>query len=127
MPEHNKEKPIIDTELSRRKFLRNAAIGAVGAGSVFALKGVEDVLAQTNEIGEATLDGVLLTYAAAPNGSTGGSTLTIRETQTFTLRLQATVGASLTISTGSTFSAGTFTVGSSATFTQGVSASVTDA
>ena len=127
MPEHNKEEAILDTDVSRRKFIRNAAIGAVSAGALLALKGTGDVPAQTAEFGEATLDGVLLTYAAAPNGSTGGSTLTLRETQTFTLRLQATQGSGLTISTGSTFSSGTFTVGSSSTFNQNASATVTDA
>jgi hypothetical protein len=142
MPDYNNEATIIgsdesgealadlssqETGLSRRKFIRNAAVGAVCAGSLLALGGVDDVLAQTTEFGEATLDGVLLTYVAAPNGSTGVSTVTLRETQTFTIRLQATQASGLTISTGSTFSAGGFSVGSSSGFTQNQSTSVTDA
>lgn len=116
-----------DSGLSRRKFIRSAAIGAAAAGTIFAVRGADNVLGQSTETGEATLDGVLLTYAAAPNGSTGNSTVTLRETHSFTFKLQATLGGSLTIGTSSTFTFGNFGIGSSSTFTQSASGSIANA
>lgn len=118
--------------LSRRRFVRDATIGAAAAGAALTLEGGaggrRDVLAQSGrEDGTVRADALLLQYVSSPDGSVGNSTLTLTSTFTNTFRLSAVANASLSIGTSSSFTFGGFTVGGSTTFNQSVSAQVTDA
>ena len=118
--------------MSRRKFVRNASVGAAAAAAVFALKGgaggSQNALAQSgSEDGTVTVDAALITYISSPDGSVGNSTLTLSDTFTTTFRLQAAADLNLSIGTSSDFTFGGFSVGGSTTFNQGVSSQVTDA
>src|SRR5262249_1404193 len=118
--------------LSRRKFVRNAAIGAAAAGAALTLKGgaggSDDALAQSGtEDGTGTIDATLITYVSSPAGSVGNSSLTLTDTFSSTFRLSAAANASLSIGTSSTFTFGSFTSTTGRTFNQSVSAQVTDA
>jgi hypothetical protein len=112
--------------LSRRRFLRKAAVGA--AGAVIALEGAGSILAQSgSEDGDVTLDGIMINYASSPDASTGSATLTLTDTFASTFRLQAQANSSITLTTSFSFTSGGFMVGSSETFSQSASSQVTDA
>jgi hypothetical protein len=119
-------------EMSRRKFVRNASVGAAAAAAVLAVKGgaggSQNALAQSgSEDGTVAVDALLITYVSSPDGSVGNSTLTLTDSFTSTFRLTASADLNLSIGTSSDFTVGHFSVGGSTTFNQGVSAQVTDA
>jgi hypothetical protein len=60
-----------DPTPSRRRFIRNLAVGALGAGAVLA--GARPASAADAETGEVTLDAIMLTYFSAPL-ATGATT-----------------------------------------------------
>jgi len=110
--------------MSRRKFIREAAIGAAAAGAAIALKGGNSVLAQSSESGQVTVDAMMLSYIASPLGSVASSTNTFTKNNATTVRLTAASNRSLSI--GASASILGFNVGST-TFRQTNSNSVTDA
>jgi hypothetical protein len=71
--------------VSRRVFIRGAAIGATGAA--FALHKSGDVIAASKESGIITLDAILFTYMSATIGAVGGSTWTLNSQYANTLRI----------------------------------------
>ena len=113
--------------LSRRKFIRNAAVGAAAAGATFALKGGGSVLAQSGESGQVEVDAILLSYVAAPLGSTASTTNTYTRTHATTLRLTAESNRTLTLSSSVTVGTESFNVGGSTTYRQSNSTSLTNA
>jgi hypothetical protein len=112
--------------ISRRRFLRGAALGAAAAGAALAL-GEGEALAQTEDTGDVTVDGLMLTYIASPLGSIGSASWTVQKSNTHTMRVVA--AASRGISIRSDISAGiteTFSVGGSTEFRQSAGTSVTN-
>jgi hypothetical protein len=119
----NHEKQQASKGISRRKFIRNAAIGAAAAGATVALKGRKSVLAQSGESGQVTVDAIMLSYVASPIGSVASSTNTYSKNNATTVRLTAASNRSLSI--GANASILGFNVGST-TYRQTNSTSVTD-
>ncbi len=109
--------------ISRRRFIRDAAIGAAAAGAAIALKGGKSVLAQSSESGQVTVDAIMLSYIASPLGSVASSTNTYTKNNATTVRLTAASNRSLSI--GANASILGFSVGST-TYRQTNSTSVTD-
>lgn len=113
--------------ISRRGFLRNAALGTAAAGAAFALGGVGEALAQTEDSGDVTVDGVMLTYVASPVGSIGSSTWTIAKSHANTMTVVGTQNRGISIS--SDINVGitdTFSVGGSTTFRQNSSTTLSN-
>jgi hypothetical protein len=119
--------------MSRRRFLRSAAIGA-GAAAL-ALQGANVALADEETTGDTTFDALLITYVGAPIGCNSSTqwSYSKNRSNTFKLALTAEAGVSLKADTSGTTSTGTdkskFTVGTSnsVTFKQNNSAMFTDA
>src|SRR5258706_9682416 len=72
--------------VTRRRFIRNAALGAVGAA--FAASGVESAFAGGN-VGHITLDALLITYFGSPLGTSGSVRYTFRPNYSMTLGLRS--------------------------------------
>lgn len=112
--------------ISRRRFLRGAALGAAAAGAALAM-GDGEALAQTEDTGDVTLDGLMLTYIASPLGSIGSASWTVQKSNTHTMRVVA--AANRTLSIKSDFNVDiteTFSVGGSTEFRQSAGTSVTN-
>ncbi len=110
--------------MTRRKFLRNAALGAAAVGAAYALKGGNNVLAQSSESGQVTVDGILLSYVAAPLGSVASTTNSYTKNHASTFKMIAESNRSLSIGVSATILG--FNVGS-ITYKQTDSTQVTDA
>ncbi|MEK6302759.1 MAG: carboxypeptidase-like regulatory domain-containing protein [Acidobacteriota bacterium] len=112
-------------EVSRRKFIHSAAMGAAAIGATIALKG-SGVLAQTGESGQVEVDAIMLSYVASPLGSIASTTNTYQKSHATTIKLTATQNTALTLSASvSTF--GNFSIGGSNTYRQTNSTSATNA
>lgn len=112
--------------ISRRRFLRDAALGAAAAGALLTF-GEDEALAQ-EDTGDVTVSGIMLSYVGAPLGSTGSTSWTVQKSNAHTMRVVA--AASRGISISADISAGiteTFSVGGSTTFRQSASTMVTNA
>lgn len=111
---------------SRRRFLRNAAVGAVGAGAVLSFGGENTIQAQSSQAGEINLDAILLNYVCSPENSAGVGRLTLTDTFTNTFRLSLASGAAISLTTSTTINPpgpGPFG-GSGSSFMQSVSGQV---
>jgi len=76
----------ISQPVSRRHFIRSAAVGTLGTALAI---GAEDVLAGSKESGEIVLDALMITYFSAPLGTIGSASWTIETAYTTSLRLGA--------------------------------------
>ena len=72
--------------LSRRNFIRNAAIGTVGTASML---GAKSAFAATKDSGEVTLDALLISYVSPPLGTAGTSVWTPQTKYTTTVSLRS--------------------------------------
>jgi hypothetical protein len=70
--------------MSRRRFIRSAAFGALGTALAIS---ADDVLAGVKESGEVVLDALMITYFSAPLGTTSSAFWTIETSYTTSLRL----------------------------------------
>jgi hypothetical protein len=84
-----------NARLSRRAFIRNAAVGA--AGAAFAFHNTDEVMAASKERGVITLDAMLFTYMSATIGASGASTWTLNERYANTLRLASVENPALSL------------------------------
>ena len=75
------------TRLSRRSFIRNAAIG--GTGAAFMLGISKSASAAAKDSGEVTLDALLISYVSPPLGTAGTSLWTPLTPYTTTLTLRS--------------------------------------
>jgi hypothetical protein len=76
-----------DAHVSRRSFIRNAAVAT--AGATLALGGAKTAWAKNSEVGEITLDAILITYFSATLGAIGSSSWSLEGTYSTSLRLSA--------------------------------------
>ena len=76
----------IRQSISRRRFIRSAALGTLGTALAI---GAEDILAGGKESGEVVLDALMITYFSAPLGTTGSAFWTIETSYATSLRLEA--------------------------------------
>lgn len=76
-----------DAHVSRRSFIRNAAVAT--AGATLALGGAKTAWAKNKEEGEITLDAILITYFSSTLGAIGSSLWVIEGTYSTSLRLSA--------------------------------------
>jgi hypothetical protein len=124
--------------MTRRRFLRDTALGVAGAGAALTLGGGQKALAQngggsgtngsgSKQTGTVEVDAVLYTILAAPLGSTTVSTLTLTETFTSTLSLSVAVADGVTLGVSSSATAFGVTSTSGESFTQTASGQVTGA
>lgn len=75
------------TRLSRRSFIRNAAIG--GTGAALMLGGSKNASAAAKDSGEVTLDALLISYVSPPLGTVGTSLWTPLTPYTTTLTVRS--------------------------------------
>jgi hypothetical protein len=78
--------PSLDTTHSRRRFIRNLTVGALGAGAVLA--DTRPALAADTETGEVTLDAIMLTYFSAPLATEARTFYEIGRAFTSTLKFE---------------------------------------
>jgi hypothetical protein len=116
--------------MSRRRFLRTAAIGAAAASIALTGKGVH-VAHAAGEEGEVIMDAMLVNYVCAIEGSPVVNELTFRRsfTNTFKFALASSSSSTITLSTSSTTNtpAGQASSGTESSFTQEVSSQVAGA
>ncbi|HEY6331022.1 MAG TPA: carboxypeptidase-like regulatory domain-containing protein [Blastocatellia bacterium] len=127
--------------VTRRRFMRDAALGAAAAGAVLSMKGgagsAGDAFGQTTDSGTVTLDAILLSYVSSPQGtvtpspSIAPSQLTLTSTYANTMTVSATASQSTTISGGVSVPGlsitGGYTQSNSTQVTNGVTISSTSA
>jgi hypothetical protein len=83
--------------LSRRRFIRNAAVGAAGAA---AMLGGASVASGAGERGEVTLDALLITYMSSALDADGTAWYELGRAYTSTLRLGATSSPDMELKAG---------------------------
>src|ERR1700742_4076826 len=84
--------------VSRRRFIHQAAVGTAGAALMLGNAG--NLLAGSKDVGQITLDGLLITYFGSPLGTDGSVNYTFRPSYSMTLGFRSLNNPDITLSAG---------------------------